>query len=344
MKQKLKRAALIALTLLLVLVVFYWDLITYGLGQAQGQYKIISEARPVTEVLADESFPDSLKAKLHLIKAARQFAFDSLGLTYSDNYTSMYDQQGKPILWVVNACEPYELKNKEWTFPFLGAVSYKGFFDLDKAKAEEAIWKAQGYDTRIRTVGGWSTLGWFDDPILSNMLRRSDGNLAELIIHELTHGTLYIPDSVSFNENLATFIGYKGAVRFLNAYYGPNSPQLQYYLETEADANAFIGHVLHGAAHLEEAYERIRQLPDTLAMQHAKAQAMATIKSNLDTLQLYHPKRYQYFKKAEVNNTFFMANVRYYGSQEIFEEELKTRFDGDIRAYIAWLSQEYPSL
>lgn len=341
MKKLFKRTGLILLLMLLLLLAYYHELVLYGLGQAQGQLKIIRKSRPVEEFMADPDFPDSLKAKLELIGAVRQFAFDSLGLNYSDNYTSLYDQGGKPILWVVNACDPYELKNKDWIFPVLGSVSYKGFFDLAKAEKEEAIWKEQGYDTRIRTVSGWSTLGFLDDPILSNMLYRSDGNLTELIIHELTHGTLYIRDSVSFNENLASFIGRQGAIKFLKEQ--EMEEALIQYQESEHDDSLFTAHMLRGVAHLQEVYEGI-QAKSTSQKQAAKDLAILQIQNSLDTVSFYHPQKYSWFQEAQINNTFFMAYVRYYGSQGVFAEELETRYNGDIRAYIAALSKKYPSI
>ena len=89
-----------------------------------------------------------------------------------------------------------------------------------KAESLKAELESEGYEVRIRPVGAWSTLGFFNDPILSNMLERSPGALAELIIHEMTHATLYVKDGVDFNENLATFVGEQGALEFLEAQYG----------------------------------------------------------------------------------------------------------------------------
>jgi len=137
--------------------------------------------------LNDPEFPDSLKSKLIIAQKARTYAIKSLGLNQSNNYTKMFDQKGEVLLWNLSACEPYELKPYQWSFPFLGKMPYKGYFKIEEAKKEQEILDSLGYDTRIRPVGGWSTLGILNDPILSNMLRRSDGALADIIIHELTH-------------------------------------------------------------------------------------------------------------------------------------------------------------
>jgi len=199
-----KRGLLFSLALVVVLTIAYWDLVLYGLRQGYGQFSIIWNAKPVSCYLNDPQFPDSLKSKLRLIDEVRAFAIDSLGLKDTDNYKTLYDQKGKEIMWVVLASQPYKLEPKEWRFPVVGAVPYKGFFREDLAKELKEALQRDGWDVIIRNPGGWSTLGWFTDPILSKMLNRSDGDLANLIIHEMSHATIFVKDSVDFNENLAT--------------------------------------------------------------------------------------------------------------------------------------------
>src|SRR5690606_16862314 len=140
----------------------------------------------------------------------------------------------------------FALKPVEWKFPLLGSFPYKGFFEYDMALKEKAKLDGDSLDTNIGVVGGWSTLGWFKDPILSNMLLRSEGDLSDLIIHELTHGTLFVKDSVDFNENLATFIGKKGARRFLKQVFGVNSKEYIQYEEGSKDSERFTSHILRG--------------------------------------------------------------------------------------------------
>src|SRR5690606_28506128 len=197
-----KRFLASVVILIAALAIIYFDLLVYGIRQARGQLYIINNARAVEEVLNDPNFPDSLKAKLVLIDEVRRYAIDSLGLKDTRNYKTLFDQKGQEIMWVVTACEPFKLKAKEWRFPVIGAVPYKGFFDRELAEALRDELQAEGWDVSIRNPGGWSTLGWFDDPILSKMLERSSGDLANLIIHEMSHATIFVKDSVDFNENL----------------------------------------------------------------------------------------------------------------------------------------------
>src|SRR5688572_21527816 len=233
LKKVLKRISLAMLALLIVLTIVYWDLVVYGIRQAKGQFTIIYRARPVEEVLADPNFPDSLKQKLVLINEVRKFAIDSLGLKDTKNYKTLYDQKGEEIMWVVTASEPFRLKAKEWTFPVLGSVPYKGFFKKELALELREDLQKEGWDVSIRNPGGWSTLGWFTDPILSKMLERNEGDLANLIIHEMSHSTIFIKDSINFNENLASFIGDRGAENFLQFKYGKSSVEYETYVRSE---------------------------------------------------------------------------------------------------------------
>jgi predicted aminopeptidase len=324
-----------------ILFVFYHELIIYGLRQGHGQLKVIRGAVPVADYLENPSVPDSIKQKLLLIAEVREYAVNDLGINPSENYTTIFDQKGKPILWNVSACLPYELKAYRWKFPFLGSFSYKGYFNYDLALSEEKRLKEMGLDTRVREVGGWSTLGWFKDPVLSNMLSYGKGSLTELIIHELTHGTLYVKDSVEFNENLATFIGQKGAVMFLDKKYGKNSFELKQYQQTEADHERFIDHMLRGADELEKLYENISSL-EIEEKERKKSKKILEIVSQLDTISFNNPDRFQF--REMPNNAYFMAILRYRSKTDIFEIELKNRFNGNLKEYLNFLKEEYPSL
>ncbi len=224
-----KKIILSILIILIALIAINYELVNYGISQAKGQLKIVRNARPNQEVLHDPNFPDSLKTNLRLVDEIKKFAFDSLGINFSNNYSNVYDQKGKDLMFVVTACEPFKLEPKEWSFPIIGTFSYKGFFDKEKAISLENELKEEGLDTNIRTAGGWSTLGWFEDPILSNMLDDDEAGFAELLIHELTHGTLFVKDSLRFNENLATFIGIKGTELYLTRKYGEGNDLLVAY-------------------------------------------------------------------------------------------------------------------
>jgi predicted aminopeptidase len=229
----IRRMFIALLVVVAALTAIYWELVIYGIRQGKGQLNIIWNARPVEEYLQNPQFPDSLKAKLVLINEVRRYAIDSLGLKDTKNYKTLFDQKGEEIMWVVTASEPFRLKAKEWTFPILGAVPYKGFFNKQRAITLRDELQKEGWDVSIRNPGGWSTLGWFTDPILSKMLERNEGDLANLIIHEMSHATIFVKDSIDFNENLATFIGDRGAEKFLIHKYGTGSKEYERLLRVK---------------------------------------------------------------------------------------------------------------
>ena len=335
------------LCLLLVIAAWQHELIGYGLDQLRGQMKIILKARPLEKVLADPAFPDSLKAKLILIQEIKIFATDSLGIKESKNYTTVYDQKGEPALWVLTAAEPYDLKEKMWSFPFLGEVSYKGFFKKEKGEKEELELKKLGYDTDLGITSAWSTLGFFRDPVLTGMLRRSEGSLANLIIHELTHGTLYVKDDVDFNENLASFIGDQGAIRFLKYKYGNDSPEYRKYMENMADDTTFDAYMVRSAMRLDSLYKTFMPAYTTAKKDSLKIAFINEIFEKVNELDLNdRTYYYDYAKEAALKskNAFFMGYMRYSAKKQNFEEELDMKFNGNLKNYLRHLKQKYPSL
>ncbi len=329
------------LILLAALLVWNYKLVGYGVGQLHGQLSIIWNTRPVSEVMQDSSFPDSLKLKLTLIQEIRRFAIDSLGINDSDNYTTIYDQKGKNILWVVTACKPYELSPKEWEFPFLGTVPYKGFFDSLKAVQEEYIWKKEGLDTDIGSVAGWSTLGWFKDPILSSMLYRAEGRLANLIIHELTHSTLFIKNNVEYNENLADFVGDEGAKQFLSYKYGMDSPEYKKYEQGKVYREKYYTHILHGARQLDSLYQKFSPSLTKTQKDTLKYRLIREIIYSADTITIAGKPYPRGWEGPLPNNTFFMDYIRYRSKQNQFVEEFQKRFGGDFKKYMAYLKKKY---
>lgn len=340
-----KRILLGLLVVVTVLVIAFWDLVSYGARQGYGQMNIIWNAKPVEEFLVDPGFPDSLKSRLRLIDEIRKYAIDSLGLKDTENYKTMYDQKGKEIMWVVMASEPFRLQQKEWTFPIVGAVPYKGFFNQKLAFELKDELEKEGYDVIVRNPGGWSTLGWFTDPILSKMLNRSEGDLANLIIHEMVHSTIFVKDSVEFNENLATFIGDRGAEKFLIHKYGRDSASYTNYIDEDKDYLKFVNHMLRGAKALDSLY-RTMNADDSLSVKKERKKRMITqIVNTMDTLSLRLTKKpSDRFKEKLPNNAYFMNFRQYQAKQNDFWEEYNERFGGNLKSYIQYLSNEYPFL
>jgi predicted aminopeptidase len=315
---------------------FNSHLILYGLAQGKGQLHVLLAARPVEDVLRDPAFPDSLKRKLVLIQEIKKFAVDSLGLRNSENYTSMYDQKDRPVLWTVTASDPFQMHAYEWYFPFLGSVSYKGFFNYEAGRLEAEKLRTKGYDVEYAGVGGWSTLGWFHDPILSHMLNRNAGQLADLIIHELTHGTLYVHNKVDFNENLASFIGDKGAERFLRYRYGLKSEEYKTYIQSKSDRKIYNAYILKQAEGLDSLYHSFRGNETVMEKESLKMAYIYRCLEGVGKLELYHLRGYiAYTRDAlEVKNAFFMSFRRYDSKYDVFDADFRSTCGADIRKYV----------
>ncbi|WP_421764299.1 aminopeptidase [Ekhidna sp.] len=329
----IRKAIWIVLAIICLIIITNWSLVVYGLKQAKGQLTITFNTEPVKSLLNDSTIADSVKQKIKIIEEARVFSFDQLGLKHSDNYTTFYDQKGEVALWNLSACQEFSFEPKLWSFPLLGSFPYKGFFDLESAKSEMGQLQQAGYDARIRPVNGWSTLGWTTDPILSNMLAREEGALAELIIHELTHSTLFVKNDIEFNENLASFIGEKGAILFLTQKYGKNSEPYFDYILAEEDSRTFRNQMLLGTGKLDSLYQSIVDLPDSIkAIQ--KHLMIDQITSSIDTLHFHNSRYYSAFSKASPNNAYFMSYLRYYSSKDSLEEILTSKYQADMELFI----------
>jgi len=318
------------------------DMISYLLSLARGQGKILWCAKPVNKVLADPAVPDSIKARLQLALEIRRFAFDSLLLTENRNYTTYYDQHNEPLLWVVTACEKYALRPKTWKFPITGEVSYKGFFSREAAEQEERELQAQGYDTRIREVNAWSTLGKLRDPILSSMLEGSEGDLANVLIHELSHGTVFIPGDTEESENLANFIGDKGAYLFLASKYGTNSYQYLSYRHEQEDYELLAKAMLKGATRLDSLYQNITELPDD-EKELKKNTLILEILSGLNDVPFHNADAFSGLRNPRriPNNALFINFLQYNNKQDKYALEFEQLAGGDLKTFIQILIDRY---
>ncbi|MCC5944050.1 MAG: aminopeptidase [Bernardetiaceae bacterium] len=339
----IKKLSLFFLFGLIAVAIWQYRLVAYGYMQLKGQLNVIWNAEPIDSVLARPDFPDSLKEKIRLVQEIRDFGVAELGLDPSGSYKKIYDQKGKPILWNLTAAEKFGLAPKTWYFPFLGEVSYKGFFEYEALEREAQRLKAEEqWDIEIYPVSAWSTLGILDDPLLSENLNRSEGRLANLILHELTHGTLYIKNNVTYNENLANFVGDKGALLFLAHKYGTTHPHYLAYTDYKEDRDRYVNFVLQAAIYLDSLYNSFEDMDNrTLAYKkERKAQAMKAITMAIDTVGFSNPA-WKNVLPDTLNNAYFSGYLRYDGKRNEFEEEFERDFNSDFPKYFAYLKRKY---
>lgn len=341
-----KKVVVVLLLLFVSLIIGNCRLVSYGVKQGIGQIRIINNARPIDEIMADTTVSDDLKQKLLLVDEIKQFAIDSLGLNPSKNYNTLYDQKGEPILWVVGACPPYKLEAYKWKFPVVGSLPYKGYFKKEDALKEAQKLKEKGYDSRVGTASAWSTLGFFKDPILSEMLNQSEGQIARLVIHELTHSTLYVKGDAQFNENLATFVGDEGAKYFLRYKYGENSKQYMDYLGELTDVEKFSTHVLNGAKQLDSLYLTFSEKIAEKDKKQMKYELIQHIVNKLDTISFHIPQKFTKLQNPASlpNNAFFVGYITYHKDQGKIWDDFITKFNADFRKYLDYLKNTYESV
>ena len=198
--------------------------IGYYAQAAGGQLELVSRSRPINDLLEDipadrdqSRTPTSpeLKARLRKILQIREYASRELKLPDNDSYRMYADIERPAVAWNVVATPEFSLKPMKWCFPFAGCVPYRGYFSHKHAQRFAAELKQQGLDVRVAAVTAYSTLGWFNDPVLSTQLHRNDSELAGLIFHELAHQKLYVPGDAAFNESFATAVEIEGLRRWL---------------------------------------------------------------------------------------------------------------------------------
>ncbi|HEY9230202.1 MAG TPA: aminopeptidase [Gemmatimonadaceae bacterium] len=189
----------------------------YLVRAAVAEARILARRRPIVELVSDSATPPATANKLRLVLAARAFAADSLGLKAGDSFTTYSHLDRDTLVLVLSGAYRDRLVPKTWWFPIVGRVPYKGFFDFDAARSAERALSSSGLDAYLRPSPAFSTLGWFNDPLLSTSLRADTLDLANTVIHELTHNTFYASGQTVFNESFANFVGARGAAAFFRS-------------------------------------------------------------------------------------------------------------------------------
>jgi predicted aminopeptidase len=179
--------------------------------------KILSRREPIAEIVARPGTPAATRAKLKLVLDARKYAKDSLALRVNDSFTTYSRLDSDTLVLLLSAAYRDTLKAYTWWFPIVGRVPYKGYFDFDEALETARELQRDGFDTYIRPADAFSTLGFFNDPLLSTTLKSDTLTLANTVIHEVTHNTFYASGKAAFNESFAMFVGARGAAAFFRS-------------------------------------------------------------------------------------------------------------------------------
>ena len=186
----------------------------YYVQATRGQMELWRKQQPVQEVIGDPATEASLAARLQLLQEARDFASDTLLLPDNDSYRKYADLERDYVLWNVIAAPEFSLQPKTWCYLLVGCLGYRGYFSADSARKLAKELEASGYDVFVGGVPAYSTLGKFDDPLLSTMMGRGSTDLVALLFHELAHQQMYIRDDTAFNESFASAVAEFGVRRW----------------------------------------------------------------------------------------------------------------------------------
>jgi predicted aminopeptidase len=228
-----------------------------------GHLEVMRLAAPIEERLREPSTPEPLRAKLARALAIREFASRDLALPDNGSYRR-YADLGRPfVVWNVVAAPEFSVEPLESCFPFAGCVSYRGYYSEEAARRYAAALAEKGYDVHLGGAPAYSTLGWFDDPVLSTFIHYPEAELAGVVFHELAHQAVYLKGDTMFNESFASTVEEEGVRRWLEREGAP--AQRQAYAESRRRRSEFVALVIKYRAELAAFYDRPGQLEEKRA-------------------------------------------------------------------------------
>ena len=306
----------------------------YLLHLGRGQMKIVCGSECIEDVLIDPDVPEWVKGKIRLVLEAKAFGERQVGLAPSKNYTSYYAVKNPPVAYNLTASPRLELEAYRWCFPIAGCLPYKGFFDHDRAVREADKMSERGFDTYLRPVAAYSTLGWFRDPIFSTMLAYGDTALVEVILHEMVHRTIFVKHQGAFNEGVATFVGEKAAEAFFRTRRAEEPGAIERLREKRETARVFQETMF-------QLDERLRALYGSEGSEAEKLRSRQKIfeetKASLrERLEQLGSTRYEGILSEDWNNAFLVSYLTYHPDPDLWEA-LYERFDEDLKAMVVWL-------
>jgi len=303
---------------------------TYVIRAGYEEAKILSRRQPIQRLVDDPRTPPERRAKLALVLRARTFADSALGLAAGKSYTTFSQLDSDTLALVLSAAYRDEFRPRTWWFPIVGSVPYKGFFSESAARREIRRLEDAGFDTYLRPTSAFSTLGWFNDPVVSPLLRYGDVDLVNTVVHEIFHNTLYLAGEAQYNESVANFVGAQGAIEFFCRRGGEGSAGCREARAAWEDDLLFGRFMDALVTELEALYAR----PDLSREQklagrdevfrRAKERFAAEVRPRLRV------QTFSSFTDTPLNNATLIARRLYYHRLDLFEEVFRSR-GGDLR-------------
>lgn len=295
------------------------------------------DAKPTAKLSQRPETPDSLKRFFALAGDIRTFAFDSVGLRRTANYTTYVHIDKKYLIDLVSATGQVDFTPYTWCYPLFGCWPLRGFFDKADADTEAARLSRKGYDVYVGRADAFSTLGFTADPLYSFMKNFPVYELANLIIHEQTHATVYVKNQVDFNEELASFTGAEGALRFIRARYGDTSAAYAASVKLSKDIGTYYRLVHSLYNRLSVVYKSALSHDDKLRQKRAIiAHFKDSLAANYDSIFL--TPSYKGLEKLDINNAFIGVDMTYTLDLGLFYR-LYEKKNRDLRAVMATIKE-----
>ncbi|MDH3207011.1 MAG: aminopeptidase [Gemmatimonadota bacterium] len=282
---------------------------------------ILRARRPIPEVLSDPLTDEDTRAKLTYIVYARRFAAEELDIDVGDAYTMFTQLNRDTLALVVSAAPKDQMAPVTWWFPIVGRVPYRGYFSEDDAMKAAADLAEEGYDTYVRPTAAFSTLGWFNDPVLSTMLRTDDIEVVQTVLHELAHRYMFVPGHVGFNEAFANFVGRVATIQFFCTREG-GGPDTVKCLRAQArwrDFQRFSVFMDEFTAVLERLYFDQNVSVEEKVVRREPIFAEALSRFENEVMPTFESITFSSFITTPLNNATLMGRVRYYNRLPDFQ-------------------------
>ncbi len=301
-----------------------------------GQAGIILHTKPNEAVLDDPAVDPSVKEKIGLVLEAKAYGEEEIGLAETSNFLGFYQVEGPCLLYVVSACPKGRLESHRWWFPITGKVTTKGFFRHADALREKKRLEGKGLDVFVQGAQAYSTLGWFKDPVFSTMLAQDRAVLVNVVIHELTHATVFFKDQMDFNEQIAYFVGCQGAVDFWGVRFGPGSPDQERAQGIMDDGILFARFMRGVCRRLNDLYTQ--PLPLTFKLEE-RENIFREVKQEFKRLrEQFRTDFYLGFEDVRLNNAVVLAMARYVANIEQIQNAYEA-LEKDLSKTVAFFKQ-----
>jgi predicted aminopeptidase len=294
--------------------------------------KILAGRRSIRELVSSNDLDSLTRGKLQLVLAARDFAEDSLQLNAGESFTMFTRLERDTLLLLLSAARRDALVPHTWWFPIVGRVPYKGYFDFEAAREAARELDVEGYDINLRPASAFSTLGWFNDPLLSTTLRQDSADLVNTVIHEITHNTFYAPDETVFNESFASFVGARGAAAFFRSR-GDSASAAR--VDARWTSDKVMARFWAGLyAELDSAFRAHRDDREARLAVRDTVYARARERLRSDIAPQLGVRDERWADRVRLDNAVLLARRVYMTDLEVYDRVLE-RMNGDVRAAVA---------